>query len=297
MKEKLKEETKVNEERNEDEQNEQNEPLDLSLKNDKHLKKQTSSQHNYSPISYTMDYVCCENETCPKTQYNEQNDNRKSNNQVLNIGRGKPFPTWMFREEQAIFVDKVPDFIDGQTLYKVHTTHTTWWRQTSDKRYFLMQTSSRSNYTGIREGGVCQGSWICPNITCPFKQTSFQNQPNHINLQSMRGNRSVKMCQICDTIGICEGCGAWKLLEYSKSDNIATVYHIGKHVCWVKPYKKTMDKKTNDLFEDYDCSQNLVMGKEMCINKVADYVSKGMINEARQSSKCIEGLQENKVHN
>ena len=137
----------------------------------------------------------------------------------------------MFREDKAIYVDKLPDFIDGQALYKVQTTHTTWQRQTSDKRYFLMQTSSQSNYSGIREGGVCQGSWICPNITCPFKQTSFENQPNCINFWSMRGNRSVKMCQICDTIGIREGCGAWKLLEYSKSDNIATVYHIGKHVC------------------------------------------------------------------
>ena len=51
-------------------------------------------------------------------------------NQIIKFqiltSRGKPFPTWMFREEEAIYVDKVPDFIDGQTLYKVHTTHTTW---------------------------------------------------------------------------------------------------------------------------------------------------------------------------
>ena len=41
----------------------------------------------------------------------------------------------------------------------------------------------------------------------------------------MRGNSSVKMCQICDTIGIHEGCSARKLLEYSKSDNIASLPH------------------------------------------------------------------------
>ena len=144
----------------------------------------------------------------------------------------------MFREDNAIYADKLPDFIDGQALYKVQTTHTTWQSQTSDKRYFLMQISSQSNYSGIREGGVCQGSWICPNITCPFKQTSFKSQPNRINFWSVRGNRSVKMCQICDTIRIHEGCGAWKLLEYSKIDNITTVYHFGKHVCWVKPENK-----------------------------------------------------------
>ena len=40
------------------------------------FKMKEKSQHNYSPISYTMDYVCCENETCPKTQYNKQNNNK-----------------------------------------------------------------------------------------------------------------------------------------------------------------------------------------------------------------------------
>ena len=146
-----------------------------------------------------------------------------------------------------------------------------------------MQTSSRSNYSGIQKGGVCQGSWICLNVKCTFKQTSYKNQSNWINFQSAR---HVKMCQICDTIVVHEGCGACKLLEYSQADNIATVYHIGRHVCWVKPENRRLEKK-EDLFEDYSSSQNLVTGKEMCINKVADYVSKCMITEACQAASAL----------
>ena len=66
IKEKFQKQTKVNEERNEDKQNE---PLDFSLKSSSIPNmSQTSSQHNYSPISYMMDYVCHENEnqTSPK---------------------------------------------------------------------------------------------------------------------------------------------------------------------------------------------------------------------------------------
>ena len=42
------------------------------------------------------------------------------------------------------------------------------------------------------------------------------------------------------------------------------------------------------------CSQNLVMGKEMCINKVTDYVSKGMINEARQAASALKDFRKTK---
>ena len=129
------------------------------------------------------------------------------------FGRGKPFPMVMFTDEDAIYVDQLPDLIDGQCLYKVQMNHSTRHKQTCDKRYFLMQASSKSNYSRIQEGGVCQGSWICPNVKCAFKQTSYENQSNRINFQSVRGSRHVKMCQICDTIAVHEGCGACKLLE------------------------------------------------------------------------------------
>ena len=236
---------------------------------------QISTPDTYSPVLYTMDYVTQGNCVQLEERNNKQKQHKKSHNQIPMIGGGKRFPTDMFTDEDAIHVSKLPNLIDGQCLYKVHTTHSTWHKQTSDKRYFLMQTSSRSNFSGIWEGGVCQGSWICPNIACPFQQTSYQKQPNCINFQSMRGSRGVKICQICDTLAICKGCGAHKLLRYTQADNIATVYHIGNHVCWVKLENRRVEKK-EELFKTYDCAQNLVTGKEMCINKIADYVSKGM---------------------
>ena len=109
----------------------------------------------------------------------------------------------------------------------------------------------------------------------------------------MRGRRGVKMCQICDTLAIHEGCGACKLLKYTQADNIATVYHIGNHVCWVKLENRRVEKK-EELFETYDCAQHLVTGKEMCINKVADYVSKGMVTEARQAASALKDFRKTK---
>ena len=101
------------------------------------------------------------------------------------------------------------------------------------------------------------------------------------------------MCQICDTLAIHEGCGAHKLLKYTQADNIARVYHIGNHVCWVKLEIRRVEKKEK-LFETYDCAQHLVTGKEMCINKVADYVSKGMVTEARQAASALKDFRKTK---
>ena len=120
-------------------------------------------------------------ETVSNLKKKKTNHNRNSQNKMPMIGRGKPFPMVMFTDEDAIYVDQLPDLIDEQCLYKVQMNHSTWCKQTADKRYFLMQTSSRSNYSGIQEGGVCQGSWICLNVKCTFKQTSYENQSNQIN--------------------------------------------------------------------------------------------------------------------
>ena len=82
-------------------------------------------------------------------------------------------------------------------------------------------------------------------------------------------------------------------LEYTQADNIARVYHIGNHVYWVKPEIRRVEKK-EELFETYDCAQHLVTGKEMCINKVADYVSKGMVTEARQAASALKDFRKTK---
>ena len=68
---------------------------------------------------------------------------------------------------------------------------------------------------------------------------------------------------------------------------------LGNHVCWVKLKNRRVEKK-EELFKTYDCAQNLVTGKEMCINKVADYVSKGMVTEARQAASALKDFKKTK---
>ena len=73
--------------------------------------------------------------------------------------------------------------------------------------------SSRSKYNGVHKVPKCLGSWMCPNKSCTFWVTSHDHQPNRINWKGVRGWKDIKICQICATVGLREGCGARKLVE------------------------------------------------------------------------------------
>ena len=84
----------------------EDEPLDLSMKSSSTLNAtQISTPYMYSPVSYTMDYVTKGN--CVQVE-NKPNHNKKSHNKMPMIGRGKPFPTAMFTDEDTIDVNKLP---------------------------------------------------------------------------------------------------------------------------------------------------------------------------------------------
>ena len=47
----------------------------------------------------------------------------------------------------------------------------------------------------------------------------------------MKTKRNIQICNICDNVAQCEGCGARKLIEYDHKTHLATVYHLGNHTC------------------------------------------------------------------
>ena len=47
----------------------------------------------------------------------------------------------------------------------------------------------------------------------------------------MKAKRNIRICNICDQVAQCEGCGACKLIEYDYHTQLATVYHLGNHTC------------------------------------------------------------------
>ena len=174
------------------------------------------------------------------------NDNFEVENLLTNISRGKPFPTWFFDNFSPIHVDHIPDDIDGTALYKIKLKDNDWHRVTRDKRHFVMHTTSKEGFTGIRRIGTCLGSFVCRNDDCPFICTSSERVPNKVNWRVPRGKRHLRICTICDHIAVREGCGAKKLVEYDNLRMVATVYHLGEHTCWAKldnSHRNTLLKK------------------------------------------------------
>ena len=111
----------------------------------------------------------------------------RDKNYVPDIHCGKSFPTWMFKEKDAEVVLAIPDLPNGNKLYKIYTSQENWHEVTSDLRFLDLKTSSRSKYNGVHKVGKCLGSWICPNKSCTFWETSHEHQPNRINWKGVRG--------------------------------------------------------------------------------------------------------------
>ena len=153
---------------------------------------------------------------------------------ISDRGPGCYFPLKKFDGFSPQDAAHVPDFIDGEQLYKISVGDGDWRKLTKDLRYFKMTSSSRRHYHGIIKTGWCLGSHVCPNASCIFRKTSFENQPNRINWKQNRVYRGRKFCTMCETEAVLEGCGARKLVDYNPATQIALVYHTGEHICWKK---------------------------------------------------------------
>ena len=97
---------------------------------------------------------------------------------LKNILRGKPFPTWYFRDFPIKRAAELPKNIDGLQLYKIKAGRNEWQKLTSDNRHFLIMTTTRSGYIGELRLGTCMGSYVCRSPNCPFVLTSQNHAPN-----------------------------------------------------------------------------------------------------------------------
>ena len=121
---------------------------------------------------------------------------KKSNEaEMPKIGRGNYFPTHLFENTHAVVVDGIPKYTDGFKKYLVQTNN--YVKDTSDLRYFIMYTSFKTSYKGVRKVGTCHGSWECQNPYCGFIDTSVDNQPNRVDWLIVKGKKDVKICSIC----------------------------------------------------------------------------------------------------
>ena len=206
------------------------------------------------------------------TEFPENQDGQN----IPQVGRGKYFPLYRFENLQPEEVESIPEDLDGWKFYQVPANNDNWTSVTSDRRHFLMRTSSKKNYHGRRKVGICRGSLVCPNMRCSFISTSHEKQRNRINFVKPRG-RDVKICQICEAVAVPEPCGARKLIDYDPLGETALVYHIGRHKCFLK-----LDKK-KDLIDHLSSQTQKFSGsaKDMAIKETMYWISKGDPEKAR----------------
>ena len=158
-----------------------------------------------------------------------------------------------------------------------------------------MHTSSKSGYHGYQKIGKCEDSWVCKNPNCAFKSTSYQHQPNHINWKGIHGNRKIKLCDICEHIPECEGCGARKLIDFDPKTKEATIYHLGNHTCWKWP-----DTEGTQQIRRLKARESTKMGcaKSMAIKEIAARIEVGDMEGADEEADYWSDLRASKrYHN
>ena len=207
-------------------------PLDLTMKD----KKQQSETHHIRLPTERRKTVLDPKEHVGLILTKEENEYDKQNpiiddTTVVTIKSGKPFPTWLDENINGQYVKQIPDLINGLKLYVVNTTLEDYSDDTADLQYFDMKTSSKAKYAGIQKGGICQGSWECPNPHCTFKALSVNNQLNRVSWLNVRGYKNLKICDSCRCMAQRQGCGARKFVDFNPQTNIAQVYHMGTHTC------------------------------------------------------------------
>ena len=256
-------------------------PLDLTMKD----KKQQSETQHIPLLTERRKAVLDPKDvglifTKEENEYDIQEQNPIiDDTTVLTIKSGKPFPTWLYKNINAEYVEQISDLINGFKLYVVNITLEDYNNNTADLWYFDMKTSSKIKYAGIRKGGIWQGSWECPNPHCTFKALSLNNQLNRFSWLNVRGYKNVKICDSCQSMAQKQGCGARKFVEFNPQTNIAHVYHMGTHRCtphqletWRK--KKCMAK----ILQNVDSQANIT-GKEIAVNQVEKLLKTGTMAE------------------
>ena len=143
---------------------------------------------------------------------------------------GKFFPEVAFADMVAEKVEEIPQDIDGKVLFVMECTAATWKILSSDQRHFVMHTSKKECLEGTRKTGVCRGNFECLNDSCPKYIDS-----RHRNTTNFSKIGSFPTCKICGHSVQLMPCGARKAVEFDRVKKECTVWHIGRHVCSLKP--------------------------------------------------------------
>ena len=108
-------------------------------------------------------------------------------------------------------------------------------------------------------------------------KTLANHVPNKVNWHIPKGKKNCRICNICDHVAEREGCGAKKLIEYDYDTKTATVYHLGKHSCWLQ-----LDIQKKNLVLCEKIRENNLCGpaKQVGINQIMQHIDAGDMDGA-----------------
>ena len=148
------------------------------------------------------------------------------------------FPTHLFVDTAAEWVDHLPYNIDGLKLYKIKCSLQEWVQKSQDLRYFKMHSLRKKDLIGTGKVGKCIRNLYCSYDDCPFK-LSAEGKRNTTNFQNVDGH---KVCFSFENVVSRQWHSVCKVTEYCRESESLTIYHIGAHKCPLKADKNKYRK-------------------------------------------------------
>ena len=172
----------------------------------------------------------------------------------------------------SVRVDEIPWDVDRDQKYTIECEKDEYIDKSKDGHWFKMHTSSRKGLDGRRKSGICIGSLMCENKTCPKLLTEGIPNTNEFTKDS-----NVDVCKSCGYFVPHAPCGALKLVEYDHDTKVMTVIYEGEHNCRPKLNLKKKFDILKDITKDTTCVRTPADARRQVIKKL---LSQGKISEA-----------------
>ena len=172
----------------------------------------------------------------------------------------------------SVHIEEIPWDVDGNQKYTIACEEGEYIDKYKDGQWFEMHISSRKGLDGHRKMGVCIGSLMCKNNTCPKLLTEGVCNTNEFSRDS-----GAHVCKSCGYFAARAHCGVKKLIEYDQSTKLMTIIYEGKHNCIPKPNLK---KKENFLRNIIQKDKSACTPEEARHIIIKDLLAKGKLKQA-----------------
>ena len=148
----------------------------------------------------------------------------------FNPKKREPFHMTPFIGMLPEVVNKIPCDANGLKYYLIEVGEGEYFcDKYKDGRYFVMNTTRRKGFCGVRHKGKCQGNFQCMNDGCAFYLEEKKRNKCHFKTIGQE-----KFCFTCKTLAARIPCGAEKMIEYNMERRLLSIYIKGNHTCQVR---------------------------------------------------------------